>query len=263
MGFLQSMKISNTKKKAIEGQVFRTNQCGDAKVVKYFNSRQVLIEFISTHNQRMVSFHNLQNGKVLDVKCVLNTPSKYGVGVIGEGPYSHASHPKTYDAWINMLQRCYSPLMLKRESSYVGCSVCQEWLNFQQFASWYIENCPNDTYCLDKDIKIKNNKVYSPDTVLFVPSEINKLFVKQQTQRGSLPIGVQKPNDEIGFIAVCMNPFTKKAERLGHFLTPELAFYAYKEYKELIIRKMAEKYKSVISSDLYKAMLMYQVDIND
>ena len=43
---------------------------------------------------------------------------------------------------------------------------------------------------LDKDILIKGNKIYSPDTCCFVPSEINNLFVGCNKSRGSLPIGV-------------------------------------------------------------------------
>jgi hypothetical protein len=43
---------------------------------------------------------------------------------------------------------------------------------------------------LDKDILYKGNKIYSPDTCVFVPQEINALFVKNDANRGDLPIGV-------------------------------------------------------------------------
>lgn len=207
--------------------------------------------------------HNLLNGRVRDTVHHELTPTKYNVGVLGQGKYSCASHRKIYDVWSNMLQRCYSKVLQTKEPSYVGCEVCLPWQNFQIFARWYEDNCPNEDYSLDKDIKIKGNKLYSPDTVLFVPPAINKLFVKQHTQRGCLPIGVQQPKKYVRFLAVCTNPLTKTVDKIGLYDTPEQAFMAYKEHKELIIRQMAEIYKSQISPELYKAMLDYEVEITD
>lgn len=245
------------------GLTYSTNHCGEVQILEYISSRKVIVQFLNTGHKKEVSMHNLQLGKVEDRTEKLLSPTKFGIGIIGQGSYSCSTHRKIYDKWMNMLQRCYSQAMLEREPSYIGCEVCLEWQNFQNFAKWYEENCPGDGYCLDKDIKIKGNKLYSPQTVLFVPPAINKLFVKQQTQRGGLPIGVQKPKDEIGYLAVCMNPFTKHPQRIGHYQTPELAFQAYKEFKELMIRKMAECYQAEISEDLYKAMLDYEVEITD
>ena len=44
--------------------------------------------------------------------------------------------------------------------------------------------------CLDKDILYKGNKEYAPDKCIFVPERINKLFLKNDADRGDLPIGV-------------------------------------------------------------------------
>ena len=40
-------------------------------------------------------------------------------------------------------------------------------------------------------------------------------------------------------------------------------FYAYKENKEQIIKKMADKYKNEIPQILYDALYRYKVEIND
>jgi hypothetical protein len=43
---------------------------------------------------------------------------------------------------------------------------------------------------LDKDLLIKGNKIYSPDTCCFVPHYINSLFTECKITRGNYPIGV-------------------------------------------------------------------------
>ena len=80
-----------------------------------------------------------------------------------------------------MLGRCYNEYNLKRRPTYKGCEVCDEWLNFQNFAEWFDNNyytIDNEAVCLDKDILIKGNKTYSPEACVFVPITINSLFTK-------------------------------------------------------------------------------------
>lgn len=74
-----------------------------------------------------------------------------------------------------MISRCYSKLSLLRSPCYAEASVCDDWHSFQVFADWYYENHPLDgtTYHLDKDLKVKGNKIYSPSTCLFVTAKEN------------------------------------------------------------------------------------------
>ncbi len=105
-------------------------------------------------------------------------PSVFGKGYLGEG-----NHPasidkvltKAYRVWHSMLLRCYDDKYHKQQPTYKDCSVCDEWLNFQSFAKWFDTKYIPD-YHLDKDIRIKDNKVYSPDTCLFVPQWVNNLL---------------------------------------------------------------------------------------
>ena len=89
------------------------------------------------------------------------------------------------------------------------------------------------------------------------------MFLKREAERGEYPIGVRYTND--GFLAVCRNPFLDKSVELGYYSTPERAFQAYKEYKEKIIKQVAEaEYKAGnITEECYKAMLNYEVEITD
>lgn len=74
-----------------------------------------------------------------------------------------------------MLARCYDDETQKKNPTYVGCIVCDEWHNFQRFAKWYEDNHPRDgkKYHIDKDIKVKGNRVYGQDTCIFVTPKQN------------------------------------------------------------------------------------------
>ena len=111
---------------------------------------------------------------------------------------------------------------------------------------------------------MKKNKVYSPETCCLVPQNVNCLFLKRESKRGQYPIGVRY-RDGYGFIASCHNPFTNRKEELGSYSTPEKAFYAYKSYKEDIIKQAAKnEYEAGnIIEECYKAMMNYKVEIDD
>ena len=87
-----------------------------------------------------------------------------------------------------MLSRCYSNKQQKRQSSYKGCTVCSEWLNFKNFSDWYESHfyqIEGQKMCVDKDILFKGNKIYSPQTCCIVPNEINVLFTKMSKEYGN------------------------------------------------------------------------------
>ena len=115
---------------------------------------------------------------------------------------------------------------------------------------------------LDKDILIKGNKVYGPDTCIFVPQRINNLFTKSDKLRGEFPIGVYKRHNK--YEAQC-NCGKSKNKHLGRFDNAEDAFNAYKEFKENLIKEVANEYynNNLIPFELYNAMYNYEVDIDD
>ena len=119
--------------------------------------------------------------------------------------------------------------------------------------------------CLDKDILFKGNKIYSPDTCVFVPNRINNLFTKRQNDRGEYPIGVYYHKSKFNPQCSIYADFNKKYKQkhLGTFDTPEEAFHKYKKFKEQYIKEVAEEYKDLIPTKLYEAMCKYVVEIND
>lgn len=127
------------------------------------------------------------------------------------------------------------------------------------FDKWY----SGKRWAIDKDILVKGNKVYSPDVCCLVPQNVNCLFLKREAERGDYPIGVGYKNES--FLASCHNPFTNRKEELGYYSTPEKAFYTYKDYKENLIKQVAqiEYDKGNITKECYDAMMNYKVEITD
>lgn len=193
--------------------------------------------------------------------------SVYGIGFLGEGKYTPTIGNKIteqYRAWRDMLNRCYSESRLKKFPSYRGCIVCDEWHNFQNFAKWYHENfyeVDGEVMCLDKDILIKNNKVYSPETCVFVPNCINTLFIGSNATRGECFKGVTWHKRDKVYQARCNN--RGELVHIGSYITQEEAFKKYKEYKENLIKEIANEYKYKIPRRLYEAMYNYKVEKED
>ena len=248
------------------GQTVLQN-CGElAFIVEYVNSMDITIQFKTTGELVKTTYNAFVKGLVKSHF----TPSVYGVGITGLEPIRDENGEKldSYICWFSMLNRCYSAKYQKRQPTYIGCRVCADWLYYPNFKKWYDENyyeIDNKTSQLDKDILIKGNKVYSPDTCVFVPNFINMLFVKSQKIRGELPIGVtyHKVNKKyVAQLSVIRNG-KKTTKNLGCYNTPNEAFEAYKRAKEDYIKEVADEYKDIIPTELYEAMYSYRVDIND
>jgi len=166
-----------------------------------------------------------------------------------------------------MFKRCYSEEYLTRKPAYRGCTVCEEWHNFQNFAKWYDENyyeILNEKMQLDKDILYKGNKIYSPNNCIFTPQRINELFKINKSVRGDTYIGVNKNRNINGYkyIAICNNE-NGKSTILKYTNDEYDAFLAYKNFKENTIKSIANKYKDKIPNKLYNAMMNYIVEITD
>lgn len=129
-----------------------------------------------------------------------------------------------------MLRRAYDPKYKNKFPTYDDVSVCDEWLIFSKFKSW-MENQDWKDNCLDKDLILYGNKVYSPDTCCFISSTVNAFLTERQNYRGEYPIGVYLDKTKNLYVADCGNPFTAKKIRLGRFKNPEDAHKAWLDKK--------------------------------
>lgn len=158
--------------------------------------------------------------------------------------------------------RCYNPNH-KSYKSYggQGVTVCDEWLKFNSFYDWYIENyyeVGDERMCIDKDIINPNSLEYSPENCLIVPFRINNLFINRRKDNNGLPTGVSLVNGRyIARISHINRMENGKNIYLGSFPTAELAGQAYNKKKKEIILEVAENYKNKIPKKVYEVLINY------
>lgn len=122
---------------------------------------------------------------------------------------------KPYKVWYSMLNRCYSEKYQNRYPTYKDCTVCDEWLSFANFKKWYDENYPHHLenkgikLDLDKDLLVTGNKIYSPDTCVFIPHEVNVLLAISRNSNTSGYQGISYSNHHKKWI-VQTSKFIKK-----------------------------------------------------
>lgn len=171
---------------------------------------------------------------------------------------------KEYDLWISMLQRCFSEKYQTCFPTYKGCSVSDNLLNYSYFYDWCQEQVgfgkvdeKGRSWCLDKDILFTGNKLYSEDTCIFVPHEINTFFVDRGNARGEYPVGVYFNKKAGKFMAYCR--VNSRRQYLGLFDTPQEAFVVYKHFKENLCKQLALKWQHEIDLRLFNAMMNWSV----
>ena len=167
---------------------------------------------------------------------------------------------KSFTTWRSMIERCYNEKLRRKWANYLDVTVCDEWKIFSGFKKWFDEHYV-EGWCLDKDILIKGNKIYSPSTCCFVPQEINNLTVRQPKKKRNNIIGVFKVKNKEQYIAH-LSEYGKNVH-LGVFDNEIDAFNAYKKEKERYIKEVANKWKDKIEQHVYDALCDYQVEITD
>lgn len=228
-------------------------------IVNYNNCNNIDVEFDSGYIAKNIQYKNFLRGNVKDKF----EPSFLGIGYTGDGKFVtkiNGKHTYIYNKWRAMLTRCYGK---NQRKTYDDCYVCKEWLNFQTFAQWLVDNLyevDGEQMELDKDIKIKNNKVYSPDTCMLIPKRINDVILNRSFDRSDICLGVYKHGNR--FTAAC-NKLDDDSRYIGIFDTREEAFDAYKLVKENEIRRIADLYKDKIPEHVYDAIISYKIEITD
>lgn len=193
----------------------------------------------------------------------------YGVGIYERGKFSgyiHSKHTKEYAIWKRMLERCYCAKTQVKHPTYIGCSVSDNFKNFQYFAEW----CQSQIgfgvkgYELDKDFISKGNKLYSEDTCFFIPQVVNVFIIKADRRRGKYPVGVSIDKKTGRFIARCRDGSEKKNSKyLGVYKTSEEAFQAYKTYKEALAKELAIKYERLVHPKVIEVLSNFTVNIEE
>lgn len=155
--------------------------------------------------------------------------------------------------WENLVERCKVGGVTQRKiPAYVGCT--NEFAGFEAFVDWHqMQVGYGSEHELDKDLLVRGNKAYSADTCVLIPNEINMLITEMRASR-ALPQGVSFDARRGKYRTRC----TRK-HWLGYFATPDLAFQKYKDFKEALLRDLAERHRSHIDPRAYAALMEYEV----
>lgn len=202
----------------------------------------------------------------------MSKPNKlvFGLG-LNNGKY-HSCFDKEalyeYKTWKNMLRRCTQKYWSKHPT-YIGITCSENFRSYGYFYEWCqtqigfgVADKNGKSWCLDKDILVKRNKIYSEDTCVFVPHRINSLLIKRDASRGEWPVGVYWNERDKKFRSQCSDGMGLR-KQIGSYDTPQEAFTAYKEFKEALIKQVAEEYKHQLDYRVYAALINYEVNIND
>lgn len=249
------------------GDVIQSSSCGEYMITKRDVVNEATIRFIETGYETTSNIQNAATGNIKDPYF----PQVLGIGYLGVGEYKNrtasskikGTRTSEYNAWINMLQRCYYDKYICREQgglTYENVSVIPEWLNFQTFAEWYVPRRkvlddaglkrPN----LDKEILSPDKKavLYSPETCCVIPYEINAAFVNQnRTRENGLPKGIiaLKEGYRVTATSIESKQVSKKFDSVVECI----------EWRNKIDQErytfLANKYKSVLEIHVYNKLI--------
>ena len=82
--------------------------------------------------------------------------------------------------WQAMMARCYDKEWKAKNPTYKDATVCEEWQDYPTFRMWAMEHIQQIElgWDLDKDLMSGENRIYSPDTCVFLPAIINRTLPK-------------------------------------------------------------------------------------
>jgi len=175
-----------------------------------------------------------------------NGPKKnrltFGVGI---NDVDYPTKPKNappcpyFLVWRGMIQRVYDPNHLKKRPSYLGSSVCAEWLSFSNFRDWIMKQDWKGKQ-LDKDLLVPGNKVYGPDLCCFVSQQVNSFLTDIKAKRSNLPVGV-KFHKPTGTYGAYIKVYGVGRKSLGYHPDPETAHQAWLEAKRELASAIAKQ----------------------
>lgn len=181
------------KKQIDFNATYNSKMCGTFKIIKELDTirdhgvlkRMVLIKFITTGTEQIVSLSQASSGSVKDPFY----PTVYGIGYLGDLDGAVYTK-KEYDMWFSMLKRCYNTSYDSYKSyGAIGVTVDPRWFCFANFLldlpllpGYYEYSNAEDkeNFALDKDAKQRDvnscNKVYSKDTCTIIRKNDNSML---------------------------------------------------------------------------------------
>lgn len=241
----------------IVGSFFISSSGTDCIVTNYKNSKKVTVRFLDSYEyEGIFTIYALRKGSVFNPY----DKNVYGIGFCGSGNHAISEEGNitlAYRCWHGIMRRAYSEKSLKKSPTYQGCTVCEEWHNFQVFAEWYTkQEFYGFGYDLDKDLLSEGGKIYSPETCCLLPKSFNTMIIKKDKKKGAAQ-GVSFNKKAKKYQVTLGSGGSKK--NLGYFIELADAYQTYKKAKEHSVRGLAEKYKNTLCSRSYKALSNWEL----
>ena len=194
---------------------------------------------------------------------------------------------KIYVCWINMLHRCYSEDYHRTRPTYKNCKVCDEWMYLSNFVKDFKElpgykefkEVNGEGFCLDKDIIVPGNEIYSKDTCSLVSKSKNSSECIKRANFGNLD---KEKRLEIAHKASLSRDYTKIYEKrrktLGYIcivvidnrvyttinrssMAVFLSYYFDNTDNEKVVRKWKQRLYRFISSNHYQYGIRYYKEV--
>jgi hypothetical protein len=216
------------------------------KIIKYNTAQDVIIEFQDEHRiQKSIYYNDFLTGKAKNPY----DKSIYGEGFLGENAPTEQNNNKIkeYSIWTDILRRCYSDKYKYTFIAYKNCTVSEEWKNYSNFYKWYKENLYKctDELEVDKDILSIGKKIYSKETCLLIPREINRFC--EASKMGGCYLTINNRWSA---------RLHHKSEHIhiGNFKTFEEAEIEFLKRKNKIYQELVEKYREELPSGVYNKL---------
>lgn len=143
-----------------KGDVHPLDSGGSLLILKYSNHND--IDVITNTGYRATVTSGIIKGRRMLDKF---TTTVLDIGFLGMGDFSTKTHREAYVQW--------RVLIIDKKAGRTD--VCDEWLNFQNFATWFYERWQYGQVinCMLLD---PEDKIYSPETSVFLPKWLNFLL---------------------------------------------------------------------------------------
>lgn len=145
-----------------------------------------------------------------------------GVCKVSVTTHGLSKHP-LYAIWEKIKSRLKNPI--GNNSCYQGITLCDEWLDFENFYNWALTNGWKEGLTIDR---IQTNLGYSPDNCRWVDSVVQSQNRRKTKNNSTGYKGVYKNSRGKGYYTIII--YKGKRHQLWGFDTPEQAFKAREEF---------------------------------
>ena len=221
------------------GEKFTSNEGYTLEITDGANKTGYCEVLIDNNFKAIRRYTDIKNGKIKNPYH----RSVYNIGYMGAGEFKASfkgKATKSYKVWMAMMYRIYSKKHLKRRPTYKNVAVAEKWHNFQNFAKWFEENYVEGWH-LDKDLLSGEQKMYSPETCVFIPQELNSFLANNHVNNTSGETGVCYDKSKKQWLAQISSK-----RFLGRFATKQEAANCYKREREILAEKWKCQMKGVL-----------------